>query len=71
MAELLQTLGTPVLGAVINGLTSSEMGIKSGYRYGIGFNEVDGAVGEPVAAVNNSLGGAASLNGVPSSTASR
>jgi capsular exopolysaccharide synthesis family protein len=65
MAELLQTLGTPVLGAVINGLTSSEMGIKSGYRYGFGFNEVDGGVGEPGAAVNNSLGGAASLNGVP------
>jgi capsular exopolysaccharide synthesis family protein len=71
LAELLQTLGTPVLGAVINGLTSSEMGKESGYRYGYGANGVYGTVGEPGLAVNNSLSGSISLTAVEDGRSSR
>jgi polysaccharide biosynthesis transport protein len=37
--ELLKTLGTPVLGAVINGITPEQMGVRYGsqYRYGYGY----------------------------------
>ena len=34
--ELLRTLGTPVLGTVINGITPDQMGSRYGYRYGYG-----------------------------------
>ena len=34
--ELLKTLGTPVLGAVVNGITPDQMGIRYGYSYGYG-----------------------------------
>ncbi len=34
--ELLRTLGTPVLGTVINGITADQMGSQYGYGYGYG-----------------------------------
>jgi Mrp family chromosome partitioning ATPase len=67
MVELLQTLGTPVLGTVINGLTAAEMGLASGYGYGS--RGVYGTYGDSGAAANGGLGGPVSLPGVTNGTA--
>jgi capsular exopolysaccharide synthesis family protein len=66
MVELLQTLGTPVLGTVINGMTASEMGLASGsgYGYGYGSRGVYGTYGDSASSANGGLGGPVSLPGV-------
>lgn len=46
--ELLRTIGTPVLGAVINGITPEQMGPRYGYGYGYGtYGTYGGAVSGP------------------------